>query len=259
MNIPLLDWITKRKPAGESLAYAETTYCGSKVEPVALGLPKKTTSLCPECSKIVDATLVEFEGNVWMEKTCPEHGFLKYFVFRDAKLFKEVEKWTFGDGRGFSNPPVTDSKVCPTDCGMCNLHTSHTSIGMIDLTNRCNLKCPICYANANVSGMVVEPSYEEVAGMLQRLRDLKPVPCEFVQFGGGEPTMHPRFFDLLKKTKELGFNHIQTPTNGINYADLEFAKRAVEAGVHTLYLQFDGLDDEIYIKTRGMKLYEYQT
>jgi 7,8-dihydro-6-hydroxymethylpterin dimethyltransferase len=260
MHLPLLNFFTsrKREKAEENLVYQPTTYCGSKINTVPLGLPKETESLCPECSRIVKGKLVEFNGDVWMEKHCPEHGDMKHFIFRDAELYKEVEKWTFGDGRGFSNPPVKDSVECPTDCGMCNLHVSHTGIGMVDLTNRCNLKCPICYANANVSGMVLEPSFEEVTQMLQRLRDLRPVPCEFVQFAGGEPTMHPRFFDILKKTKELGFKHIQCPTNGINFAKLDFARKAVECGLHTLYLQFDGLDDEIYLKTRGRKLVDFK-
>ncbi|MFH1016798.1 MAG: radical SAM protein [Pseudomonadota bacterium] len=205
---------------------------------------------------MIDATLVERDGNVWMDKTCPEHGPMTYFVFRDAKLYQEVEKWTFGDGRGFSNPPVTDSETCPTDCGMCNLHTSHTSIGMVDLTNRCNLKCPICYANANVSGMVLEPTFDEVVGMLQKLRDLRPVPCQYVQFAGGEPTLHPRFLDIIRKSKEMGFTHIQCPTNGIRFAKVDFARQAVDAGLHTLYLQFDGFDEDIYMQTRGAKLVE---
>lgn len=252
MNFPVLEKLVtpKRQKSRDQLQ----TYCGSPIQPLTLGLPKPTTSLCPECSRVIDAVLVEKGGDVWMNKTCPEHGPMSFFVFRDAKLFQEVEKWTFGDERGFSNPPVTDAEICPTDCGMCNLHVSHTALGMIDLTNRCNLKCPICYANANVSGMVVEPGYEEVVRMLQKLRDLRPVPCQFIQFAGGEPTLHPKFLDIIRKTREMGFTHIQCPTNGIRFADPDFAKAAVEAGLHTLYLQFDGFDDEIYMQTRGAKL-----
>jgi len=254
MNLPFFEKLIpgRNKPVQNELQ----THCGSPIRAVPLGLPKLTTSLCPECSKVIEATLVERNGDVWMDKSCPEHGAMSYFVFRDAKLFQEVEKLTFGDGQGFSNPPVTDSEVCPTDCGMCNLHTSHTSIGMVDLTNRCNLKCPICYANANVSGMVVEPSYEEVVKMLKQLRDLRPVPCQFVQFAGGEPTIHPRFLDIIKASKDLGFTHIQCPTNGIRFADADFAKQSVDAGLHTLYLQFDGFSDDIYRETRGAPLVE---
>jgi hypothetical protein len=77
-----------------------------------------------------------------------------------------------------------------------------------------------------------------------------------VQFSGGEPTMYPRFLDVLRLTTELGFTHIQVATNGINFARPEFAEAAKEAGLHTLYLQFDGLTDDIYLRTRGQRLME---
>lgn len=55
---------------------------------------------------------------------------------------------------------------------------------------------------------------------------------------------------------EMGFTHIQCATNGINFADLEFAQKSHEAGLHTLYLQFDGISDDIYLRTRGKALLE---
>ena len=126
----------------------------------------------------------------------------------------------------------------------------------IDLTNRCDLTCPVCFANANVTGYVYEPSLEEVRTMLKAVRDERPVATTVVQFSGGEPTIYPRFFDVLKMAKELGYNHLQIATNGLNMADLEFAKRAKEAGLHTIYLQFDGVTDDVYMKTRGLKLFK---
>ena len=82
------------------------------------------------------------------------------------------------------------------------------------------MKCPICFANANQSGYVYEPSYDEVVKMMQVLRDSKPVPCPAIQFAGGEPTIYPQFVDVVKKAKELGFAQIQVATNGIIAATL---------------------------------------
>jgi len=77
------------------------------------------------------------------------------------------------------------------------------------------------------------------------------VPCTAVQFSGGEPTIYPRFFDVVKKAKELKFAQVQIATNGIKLAeDPEFAVKCAEAGLNTIYLQFDGMDDSIYQKTR---------
>jgi len=220
---------------------------------VPIGLPKKVESLCPECRKIIPAAILERDGKVIMEKTCPEHGFIKDVIYGDAELYKKAERWTYEDGDGILNPQVTGAKVCPEDCGICDLHTSPAAMINVDLTNRCNLRCPICFANANVQGYVYEPSFEQVVGMLKMVRNVKPVSPTGVQFSGGEPTIHPRFIDILRVARSLGFSHIQIASNGIRIAkSLEFAKQCREAGLYTVYLQFDGTSDEVYKKTRGL-------
>ena len=232
----------------------ETTFTGAPIKPVSKGLPKMTKSLCPECSKLIDAVLSEEDGRVVMEKTCPEHGFFKDTVYSDVKLYLKMEEWTFGDNRGLENPAVPDAEECPTDCGLCSMHTSHTGLANVDLTNRCNLTCPICFANANVAGYVYEPSLDQVRGMLQALRDEKPVACRIVQFSGGEPTVATTWFDALRMAGEMGFSHVQCASNGIKFTDLEFAQKSKEAGLHTIYLQFDGVTDDIYRRVRGQAL-----
>ncbi len=234
----------------------QTTYTGSRIQPLQKGLPKSTRSLCPECSQLIDAKILEDSGKVVMEKRCPTHGEFRDIVYSDAKLYLKMEEWEFGDNRGLANPAVTTAKSCPDDCGLCNLHTSHTGLANLDLTNRCNMTCPVCFANANASGYLYEPDFETVRKMLQALRDQKPVACRIVQFSGGEPTIYPRFLDVLRLAKEMGFSHTQVATNGLKFMDLEFAERAKEAGLHTLYLQFDGVCDDVYRRTRGESLWE---
>jgi uncharacterized radical SAM superfamily Fe-S cluster-containing enzyme len=97
---------------------------------------------------------------------------------------------------------------------------------------------------------------ETVRKMLQALRDQRPVPCRIVQFSGGEPTIYPRFLDVLRLAKEMGFSHTQVATNGLKFTDLAFAEQCKEAGLHTLYLQFDGVCDDVYRRTRGESLWE---
>ena len=218
------------------------------------GLPKDTQSLCPECKKVVPARIYEKDGKVLMDKDCPEHGSITDIYWSDVELFLKAEKYAY-DGIGVSNPLIKDAKTCPDNCGLCNLHTSHTSLANLDLTNRCNLRCPICFANANQAGYVYEPTYDEVVFMMEKLREERPVPTPAIQFSGGEPTIYPRFFDVSRKAKELGFAQIQAATNGIKLAeDPDFARNCAEAGLNTIYLQFDGMTDDIYMKTRGRKL-----
>lgn len=238
------------------LEQPQTTFTGTPIQPIKKGLPKTTESLCPECLKVIPAIKEEEDGKVVMKKRCAEHGDFKDTLYSDVRFYLKMEEWVFGDYRGVMNPAIPNATRCPSQCGLCNMHTSHTGLANIDLTNRCNLTCPICFANANNAGYLYEPSLQEVRKMLKALRDMKPVNCRSVQFSGGEPTIYPHFFEALKMAKDMGFSHIQVATNGILFNDIEFAQRAKEAGLHTLYLQMDGTDDEIYRRTRGEKLWE---
>jgi uncharacterized radical SAM superfamily Fe-S cluster-containing enzyme len=234
----------------------ETTYTGTRIQPLKTGLPKTTQSLCPECTQLIDATIFEDGGKVVMEKRCLEHGEFRDIVYSDARLYLKMEQWTFGDNRGLSNPMVSEAVECPTDCGLCNMHTSHTGLANVDLTNRCNLTCPVCFANANAAGYVYEPDFATVRRMLQSLRDQKPVAGRIVQFSGGEPTIYPHFLKAVRTAREMGFSHTQVATNGLKFTSLEFAQQCKEAGLHTLYLQFDGVCDDVYRRTRGESLWE---
>lgn len=235
------------------------TLTGAPIRPVQKGLPKQTQSLCPECGKVIDAKVFEENGRVMMEKSCADHGEFKDCVFSDVKLYLKMEQWEFGDMPGLSNPAINTGKdaVCPDDCGLCSMHTSHTALANVDLTNRCNLTCPVCFANANAAGYLYEPEMDQVRVMLKALRDERPIDTRVVQFSGGEPTIHPKFIEILAMAREMGFTHIQAATNGIMIGrSLEFAKKCKEAGLATLYLQFDGVTDDVYRKTRGEPLFE---
>ena len=232
----------------------EWTLTGGRIRALAKGLPKDTQSLCPECRKVIPAREFEENNKVCMTKTCPQHGEFRDVIFSDARLYQKMEEWNFGDNRGNINPNNEQGANCPTDCGLCTLHTSHTALANLDLTNRCNLTCPVCFANANNSGYVYEPSFEQVVKMLQTLRDERPVDARCVQFSGGEPTVYPRFLDVLRVAREMGFTHIQAATNGIELSNLQFARECKEAGLNTLYLQFDGVSDDIYRRVRGVPM-----
>jgi uncharacterized radical SAM superfamily Fe-S cluster-containing enzyme len=230
------------------------TRSGFPIRPILGEWPKTVETLCPECSALILGRSFVESGAVWMEKTCPEHGYFRDKVSSNAKLHALLSRRCFQDETGLDNPQVRGGVFCPTDCGLCNQHHSTPCLSQIDLTNRCNLTCPVCFASANQAGYLSEPSYEMVVEMLTALRERKPVPTTAVQFTGGEPTLHPDFFRVVRKANELGFTHVQIASNGILMADPEFARKAAEAGLHTVYLQFDGVDDDLYRKLRGRPL-----
>ena len=234
----------------------ETTWTGSPIKRLQQGLPKMTTSLCPECNRKIEAVLFEENEKVYMEKSCPEHGEFRDLIYSDVKLYLKMEEWCFGDNRGVQNPAVPNATECPDQCGLCSLHTSHTVLANVDLTNRCNLTCPVCFANANAAGYLYEPDLAGIRRMLEALRNERPVAGRVVQFSGGEPTIHPNFLEAISMARDMGFSHIQVATNGLMFNNLDFAMAAKEAGLHTLYLQFDGVTDDVYLRTRGEALME---
>jgi uncharacterized radical SAM superfamily Fe-S cluster-containing enzyme len=215
---------------------------------------KKTKSICPECLKVLDATIFEEGGKVYISKDCPEHGPCQELYWSDYDQYKRAEKLKYV-GDGLKNPRTKTVNGCPYDCGICPEHKSHTALAIIDVTNRCNLKCPVCFANASAAGYVYEPTPADIEGMLVNLRKNDPVPATALQFSGGEPTIRNDLFDLVRKAKELGFRHVEINTNGVRISqDPEYAKQLKAAGVSTIYLQFDGLTPDVYKFIRGVDL-----
>jgi uncharacterized radical SAM superfamily Fe-S cluster-containing enzyme len=217
---------------------------------------KETKSICPECFTVLDATIYEKDNKVYIEKTCPKHGKYNELYWSDYEQYKRAEKYR-KEGKGLNNPHTQTVKECPQDCGICPKHKSHTGLAIIDITNRCNLRCPVCFANAAAAGYVYEPSKQQIQSMLQNLRRNRPVPATALQFSGGEPTIREDLPELIKMAKDSGFRHVEVNTNGIRLAQsVDYCKTLDEAGVSTIYLQFDGLTDDVYKFTRGVALLE---
>ncbi|HDH41898.1 MAG TPA: radical SAM protein, partial [Candidatus Altiarchaeales archaeon] len=118
---------------------------------------RETESLCPKCMKRIPAELIEENGAVKIKKTCPEHGEFEDVYWSNIEHYKWVMKFQ-NDGDGIENPRTRRTeRGCPYDCGLCEEHKSHTVLGIVDVTNRCNLRCPVCFANAASTGYVYEP------------------------------------------------------------------------------------------------------
>jgi hypothetical protein len=203
---------------------------------------------------VIDAKIENDEGRVIISKSCAQHGAFEdtYWSNYEQYVRAEAYEWV---GDGLENPRTQKARGCPYDCGICPEHKSATVLAIIDITNRCNLKCPICFANAAAAGYVYEPSREQIQEMLQNLRNNRPIPPVALQFSGGEPTLREDLPELVSRAKELGFEHVEVNTNGLRISkSAEYIKLLMEAGVDTFYLQFDGLDDSVFMKTRGVPL-----
>ena len=229
---------------------------------------RRTTSICPECLQLIAAEIyVDPETNwVMMRKNCEEHGDFKDKLSIDPDEYKFNETYTDDIGSTVNNstkPEYISSgikkidKGCPYDCGLCENHQSAPNICLIDITNRCNLTCPICFANASAKGYVVEPTFDQLVQIMEHFRSMKPVAAVMLQLSGGEPTMRDDLPDIIRKGKELGFTEVMVTTNGVRFAkSIDFFQQCKDAGMDAIYLQFDATDDpEAWKKIRGVNLW----
>jgi uncharacterized radical SAM superfamily Fe-S cluster-containing enzyme len=223
-------------------------------------LPYDTESICPECFltddkvHVITATLYEEDGKVMYKKTCEDHGEFIDVYWGDVNMFKKAQGWWY-KSVGLDNPRTETVKGCPEDCGQCPEHKSHTALALLDVTNRCNLRCPICFAVAAEGGTVYEPEPEEVLEMMRNLRRNLPVPAPAIQFAGGEPTVSKHLPQYIKWAKEVGFRHVQIASNVIRIGkSKEYLQELRDAGLSTIYMQFDGITPDPYLAARGTDL-----
>ena len=212
-----------------------------------------TLSICSTCLRRVDAKIV-FEGdNVFMLKNCPEHGFEKVLVANDVAYYKNIRNYN----KPSEMPLHFNTKThygCPYDCGLCQDHEQHSCLTVVEITDRCNLQCPTCYAMSS-------PHYgrhrtvEEVEKMLDIIVANEGTP-DVVQISGGEPTVHPDFFAIMNIAKKKPIKHLMLNTNGIRIAkDFEFTKQlASYMPDFEIYLQFDSFKSEALEQLRGKDL-----
>jgi 7,8-dihydro-6-hydroxymethylpterin dimethyltransferase len=214
-----------------------------------------TLSLCPECLKRVDTKIV-FEGNnVFMLKRCNEHGRQKVLIATDKEYYKNCRNYIKPGEMPLKYNTATHFG-CPYDCGLCPDHEQHSCLTIIEITDRCNLTCPTCYAESS-------PHYgrhrtvEEVERMLDIIVANEGQP-DVVQISGGEPTIHPDFFEILDIAKRKPIKHLMVNTNGIRIAkDEEFVARlATYMPDFEIYLQFDSFEENALMKLRGKDLRE---
>ncbi len=212
-----------------------------------------TLSLCPECLKRIDAKIVFEENNVFMLKRCPEHGNSKVLIADDAEYYKNIRNYN----KPSEMPYTFNTKThygCPYDCGLCPDHEQHSCLTIVEVTDRCNLTCPTCYAGSS-------PTYgrhrtlDEIKKMMDAVvrNEIEP---DVVQISGGEPTIHPQFFEILDYAKTLPIKHLMLNTNGIRIAkEKDFVEKLkTYAPDFEIYLQFDSFEDSVLQTLRGADL-----
>jgi uncharacterized radical SAM superfamily Fe-S cluster-containing enzyme len=210
---------------------------------------KHTTSTCPQCLALVPAQVVIRKDRVFFLKDCTRCGPSEAMVSEDAGYY--VKAYAFA--RAGTEPLKFRGTVehgCPTDCGTCDDHEQHTCLPIVEVTDHCNLECPICIVdNKYANHMSLETFGKIVDGLVEA-----EGACESLALSGGEPTSHPQILELLKIANRPEIGRVVLVTNGIRLGkDRAFAQAIKDMGVY-VGLQLDGFTADVHIKLRGKDL-----
>jgi hypothetical protein len=238
--------------------------------PMELGVPRKTFSLCPDCNReaaeavlsgeneiadfrdrpgIIDSEILEEGGRILMRKVCDRHGPFEDVLSNHPDFFQRMERLAFG--RDFECAHDQDVH----NHGPNRIRSGRGSHLIVDLTNRCNMMCSPCFMDANSASYVHELDMGDIKALFDNAVSFKPQREVNVLFSGGEPTLSPIFLETVRHAKSMGFHRLHVATNGVRFAESrDFAFQAKAAGLHSAYLQCDGVSEEKN-KHRGLGNY----
>lgn len=209
------------------------------VEPVAAAavrpfdfVAEETKSLCPRCPRVLDARLVVRRGDLYMLKTCPEHGAFDLFFAHDHAFVDGVRTLT----RTPNGAPLKKERF---------EEFGYVRSIWIDVTDACNMACPNCFTDARFKP-TREPDLAALAERLRAIPGRKPV----VYLIGGEPTLRKDLVPFLATLVRDGFI-VKLETNGIRLVDEDYCRELKEAGLEWVYLQWDSLHEPTLEKLRA--------
>jgi uncharacterized radical SAM superfamily Fe-S cluster-containing enzyme len=213
-----------------------------------------TNALCSKCLRKVEAKVLIENGRVYLQKWCPEHRQEKVLIADDADYWQMTRRFLKPSQMPLKfNSPIRYG--CPYDCGLCPDHEQHSCLTLLEVTDGCNLTCPVCYSDSSPARMHQHRTMEQIEFMLDCIVRNEGEP-DVVQISGGEPTIHPRFWDILDAAKRRLIKHLMLNTNGVKIAaDPDFARRLCSyMPGFEVYLQWDSSKEHPLRELRGEDL-----
>jgi 7,8-dihydro-6-hydroxymethylpterin dimethyltransferase len=212
-----------------------------------------TNSICSTCMRKVEAKVLIQDGKVYLQKWCPQHKYQRVLISTDAEYY-QLSRQTLKPGQMplKFNTPIRYG--CPYDCGLCPDHEQHSCLTLVEITERCNLTCPVCYSESSPHHGA-HRDLAQIGFMLDCVVRNEGQP-DVVQISGGEPTIHPDFFAVLDMAKSRPIKHLMVNTNGVRIAsDADFARRLKDyLPGFELYLQWDSMRPDALKTLRGEDL-----
>jgi len=208
-------------------------------------------TICSTCYRKLEGKIVFQDKKVFLLKHCPEHGRERVLIADDVDYYRRCREVFI---KKPEMPVVYNTPVkwgCPYDCGLCTDHEQHSCLSLVEVTDSCNLRCPVCYSSSGPERLEHRP-LELIEKMLDAVVRNEARP-DVVQISGGEPTLHPDFFTVLRMAKARPIRHPMVNTNGVKIAqDEDFVRRLRDADPDIeVYLQFDSFERAALLDLRG--------
>ncbi|MBL8810174.1 MAG: radical SAM protein [Planctomycetaceae bacterium] len=203
--------------------------------------------LCPVCRELVDGARIIRDGKVYLRRQCPKHGMQESLISGDVEWFLK--------SLSFARPGIQPKeystnveKGCPHDCGLCPDHEQHSCLPIIEITNHCDLECPICIVQNRHNYHMTRTEFVSILDGLVRKEEL----IDTVNLSGGEPMLHPEILQFIDTARQYRqFTRLSISTNGLRIAsDWEFCQQLAERGVY-INLQLDSLSNQSLRTLRG--------
>ena len=169
---------------------------------------EETRGLCPMCLRDVPATVFEEDGRVWIRQRCTRHGEHRALLASDAGEYGRLRQYV--PDRSGANSCCGPGEICgpgevagPPVCAL-----------LLEITQACNLKCPTCFADAQGHDfMATDTARRRLDTFFQKQPRL-----DILMLSGGEPTIHPRFAEILDLALSYPVDRVVVNTNGLRLA-----------------------------------------
>ncbi|HLV81102.1 MAG TPA: radical SAM protein, partial [Chthonomonadaceae bacterium] len=202
---------------------------------------EETEGLCPQCLRAVPARLFEEAGAVWMERACPQHGAYRALLASDAGEYRRLRRYV---------PPRVSGCCCGGET--CDPGAPPVCVLLLEITQACNLRCPTCYADAQGHDfMPPEEARRRLDAFFRSQRCL-----DVLMLSGGEPTIHPRFLEILDMALAYPVGRVLINTNGLRLRQSEalLASLAARRDRVELYFSFSSFRPEVHARLYGRDL-----
>ena len=100
-------------------------------------------SICSRCFRKVEGKILFEDGRVLLRRRCPTHGWETVLLADDVDYYCRAREV-------FLKPPEMPQRTntpirygCPYDCGLCPDHEQHSCLSIVEITDACNLRCPV--------------------------------------------------------------------------------------------------------------------